>query len=159
MTHRQSPSDGPAPHAEARRALDVYGADPTRWPEGMRPLFDAALGDPAFEAERAAAAALDVALEEARAPQAGAALERAILETYDIAPRAGGGFLSPLGLRGGGLRRFVPAGALAGLSALGFVVGAATAGAGSALADEFLLYSEASLAVAYDEGDPFWAEE
>lgn len=161
MTHRQPPSESAAAHAEARLALDAYGADPARWPTQAQPLFDAARGDTAFEAARADAAALDAALDKARAPRAGEALEAAILASYDIAPRmAGGGFLAAFGLRDGvGFRRFIPAGALAGLSAIGFVVGAATAGAGSAMADDFLLYSEASLTVAYDEGDALWAEE
>lgn len=137
----------------ARALLERYGADRARWPENERALFDKFEGDYRFETFRRQERALDDALDAAKAPAAPSALKDAILAAYAPPPRAG----RPSFSFGGRLRRLVPAGALAGLSALGFAVGAATASSG-AQEYEAVYYSQTTFAFV-DEGDALWAEE
>lgn len=143
--------------ARARLHLEAYGADRARWPEDAKALFDKFAGDYRFEIAREEAAALDETLALSPAEPAGDALQARILASFEpIAPHAAlFGGLRPRK----GFGRFVPAGALAGLTALGFAAGAASAGVTVAGAeDEALYYAEATLAVSSEE-DALWAQE
>lgn len=141
--------------ARARQYLEAYGADRASWPEDATALFDKFAGDYRFEMAREEAVALDAALSSSIVEPAGAALEERILATFEPQRSSALG-----GLRArSGFGRFVPAGALAGLTALGFVAGAASASVTVATADdEALYYAEATLGAAAEE-DALWAQE
>ncbi|MEQ8934874.1 MAG: hypothetical protein RIE56_03675 [Amphiplicatus sp.] len=158
MTHPPSPSDRKALLDAALAHFEIYGGDLARWPEQAQRDSRALAGDPQFEAARRDAMALDAALDAAPAPAASDALMARLL---DAAPARA----APAGEVSGWLqrlfttRRFVPAGALAGLSALGFAAGMVTATGGAAAQDEALVYAEAAVASALEEEDAFWAVE
>jgi hypothetical protein len=157
MTPRQSPSDAGSAASRRDRALlnlEAYGAERSRWPAEAVQLFDEFAGDARFEAARRAAAALDETLRLAPAPAAGAALQERILETYAMRP-AGGVFAHIQERSRRGFGRLIPASALAGLLALGFATGAATAGVGAE--SDAIYYAQATLTVAGDEEGALWA--
>ncbi len=156
MTPRQLPSERDARLARALIYLEAYGADRARWPAEAAALLDEFAADPGFTAARADAAALDAALVAATAPKAGDALRERIFNSFATRP-SGGGFFARLG----GTSRFgrlIPAGALAGLTALGFAAGAATASVGARAAEtDPLYYAQATFLVAYNEEGAIWA--
>lgn len=158
MTLRQLPSERDARLARALIYIEAYGAERLRWPAEAAALFDEFTADETFSRARADAAALDKTLAAAIAPKAGDALKEKIFNAYATRP-AGGGFLAGLYGRSG-LGRLIPAGALAGLTALGFAAGAVTASVGaSAVEAETLYYAQATFLVAVDEEDAFWAND
>lgn len=117
-------------------ALAAYGADPGRWPEGDRALFAAFANDYEFSLALEDARALDAALDIA-APTPPEALSQRILADYDAVvsrPRPARLFI-PRWLT----RAVLPAGLFAGLTALGFIAGAATA---TTWQDDLYLYAE-----------------
>jgi hypothetical protein len=156
MTHHRSPSDGAQRLARARALLDAYGADRARWPAGDRALFDALIGDPRFEAARQEAAALDAALGAAPADAAGAALKDAILARFPARPAHGSRLQSIIEASMHGFGRLAPLGAAAGLSALGFAIGLASAGASE---EDALYYALDTSMIEFAENDSLWAEE
>lgn len=165
MTPHQSPSDRASSGRDARLAralvyLEAYGAERSRWPADAATLFDEFANDADFAPARDAAAALDLALAAAPAPKAGAALRQRILAAYAARP-SGSGLFARLKARSRiGFGRLIPAGALAGLSALGFAAGAATAGVGASASEaDPLYYAQATLVVAFNEEDALWAVE
>jgi hypothetical protein len=135
---------------ELRRICDTYGADPAHWPAVERDAYAALfLSDEAAEI-RAEAQALDGFLNAATAPRMAEDLTRRITAAYvppaqqslsvmdwfrSLAPFAG--------FKG---MRLVPAGALAGLGAIGLASGIMTASAEQPLTPE-------SEALAYFETD------
>ena len=138
---------GPMERDELERALtrlSAYGGDPARWPDADRPLFFAA----ALEDE----ASLDVLLADSVAPPVDAALAARLLADFPCSlsapPRQRNSF-SVL------LQRFLPAGALAGLSALGFFVGAASAGSWR---DDVAIYAQDTVFAESDAATSFWEE-
>jgi hypothetical protein len=157
MTPQQPPSDSIERDkrlARARALLDAYGADRSRWPEDARSLFDKFAGDYRFEMSRDEAQALDETLAKSAAPAAGDALQEAVLASFTPEMRTSVA-------KGGGFRfgRLIPAGALAGLTALGFIAGSASAGVSlGGSEDEALYYAEATLSLASEE-DALWAQE
>lgn len=157
MTPHQSPSDPGARLERALVYLEAYGAERSRWPAEAAALFDEFEDEAMFAAARLEAAALDAALRSAPAPKAGAALQERILAAFAARPAATGLFAHLSG-RPRGLGRFIPAGALAGLTALGFAAGAATANVGVSDSDP-LYYAQATLTVAYNEEGAIWAVE
>lgn len=141
--------------ARARQYLEAYGADRARWPEDATALFDKFAGDYRFEMAREEAIALDAALSSSKVEPAGAALEEKILASFEPQRSSSRGGLQARPL----FSRFVPAGALAGLTALGFAAGAASASVTVAtIDDEALYYAEATLGAATEE-DALWAQE
>lgn len=158
MTHPPSPSDRDGLLESALAHFGIYGGDLSRWPDEARREARALAGDPRFEAARSDALALDAALDAAPPPAASEALMARILDAAPARPARAGdasGWLRGLFAA----RRFVPAGALAGLSALGFAAGMVTAAGGAAAQDEALVYAEAAVASALQEEDAFWAVE
>jgi len=114
-----------ADRAEFARLLDIYGAERRRWPTGRHALYDACASDATHTDILGDAAELDDALAMATGAAADDALHERLLASFAPPPRR----------RAPSLRRWLrlaPAGALAALSAMGFVVGSATAGTGDA---------------------------
>lgn len=162
MTHPPSLSDRDAALAEAIAGLDAYGGDPARWSQRLREAAASLAGDPGFEAARRAALDLDALLDIAP-PRASEALQARILAGAPARPAASGSLLpaalalfAPLRRMGS---RLLPAGAVAGLSALGFAAGILTAPVGAAAQDEALLYAGAAIETALGEETPFWENE
>jgi len=157
MTHPPSPSDRHTLLEAALAHFEIYGGDVARWPEEAQRDAQVLAGDPSFEAARRDAMALDAALDVVPPVASDALLARLL----DAAPARA----APAGEAPGWMgrlfttRRFVPAGALAGLSALGFAAGMITATGGAAAQDEALVYAEAAVASALEEEDAFWAIE
>lgn len=155
MAQQQSHYDGAERLARGRALLEAYGANPAQWPREDAPLFETLKSDPLFAAARDEAAELDELL--AVSPNAAAddALKTRILADFPVrgAVRSAGGagwFRS--------FRRLAPASALAGLSALGFVLGASTVSVASQdEADIYYAFDTSIIEVA--EGDAFWAED
>ncbi|NWG71081.1 MAG: hypothetical protein HXY23_05650 [Parvularculaceae bacterium] len=145
MVDPRSPSD--ATRAEFARLLEIYGAERRRWPAASQPVYDACAGDMTHAELFHEAAALDGALSEATSHRGDDAFKERLLA--DFVPRRAREAARPR-------RRWIrlaPAGAFAALSAMGFVVGSATAGA----ADEALYYAEAAMEPALT-ADGLWAE-
>lgn len=139
--------------------VEAFGGDPARWPEDARALFDEFDGeDLRFDGARKEAAELDATLAFCPAPQAGPALQEKILagfsERKSVNRRLA--VASSQGRRDV-VRRFIPAGLLAGMTALGFAIGAASAGA--PIDNDPLYYAQATLTPAAGEEDAFWAAE
>lgn len=148
-----SPSERAARLRQALALFDVFGANTGRWPADAQSLAREFAGDPDFEGARADALALAEALDLAPAPRAGEALKARLLDAAPApGPRAAfsaRAIFSP--------RRFAPAGMLAGLSALGFAAGVASAATGVGADDDALAYAEAAVVAALEEEDAFWA--
>lgn len=139
---------------ELRRICDAYGAEPARWPADKREEFGAFfMSDEASEL-RAEAEALDGFLNAATAPRMTEDLTRRITAAY-VPPaqqslsvmdwfRALAPFARFKGMR------LVPAGALAGLGAIGLASGIVTASAQQSLTPEgeALAYFETDIALA-----------
>jgi hypothetical protein len=143
--------------ARARRYLEAYGGDRARWPEHAVALFDKFAGDYRFEVAREDAATLDEALSASPSEPARETLKDEILARFEAKPARPSLFGGSQARTGFG--RFVPAGALAGLTALGFVAGAASATVTMAGADdEVLYYASATLGDALEE-EALWAQE
>ncbi|HXI86705.1 MAG TPA: hypothetical protein VNH64_04565 [Parvularculaceae bacterium] len=128
MTARQPSSERDLRLQRAKACLDAYGANRARWPEDARALFDKFSGDYRFEILQREAALLDETLGEATPIEAGEVLKERLLAAFNPAPASArvGSFLR-FGVGAPRAARLIPAGALAGLSALGFAIGAATA--------------------------------
>lgn len=148
----------------ARAGFERYGADPARWPVDLRARAGDAVGDPALDESRTDAANVDALLNEADAPRAGAALENRLLADFDAARAgargrsvAGGWFARLVGFSEG--RPLVPAGALAGLAALGLGLGVVSAPTAGALSVEEEIYAYAvNSYIAYDaDEESLWA--
>lgn len=136
-----------ADRAEFARLLDVYGADRCRWPVDRRALFDACVCDITHADLLREAAALDDALAMATSAKAHDALKERLLASFAPPSRR-----SALTLRR--WLKLAPAGALAALSAMGFVIGSATAGA----AADALYYAEAAMEPTLSTGSGFFGE-
>lgn len=109
--------------ARARACLDAYGADPARWPESDRFLFEKYKDDFRFAAARDEAMSLDEALALASPIASSEALRSRM---FAAAPERGkrfGARVRPFGWR----RRLIPASAMAGLSLAGFAAGVVSA--------------------------------
>lgn len=125
--------------AEAvRRCFDAYGGDVSAWPEDKRAVYGEMAQSDAFAELREEAVSLDAFLNAAtmRAPRHD--LKNRIMAQIDLPsaqPRSGGlGLLTML------LRPF-PAGALAGVGALGLATGFLTANVTSASTPEYEAYA------------------
>lgn len=136
-----------ADRAEFARLLDIYGAERRRWPADRQALFDACASDMTHTDLMREAAALDDALAMATGVKAHDALKERLLVSF-----------APPSRRNAPARRrwlkLAPAGALAALSAMGFVVGSATAGA----AADALYYAEAAMEPALSTGTGLFGE-
>ncbi len=134
-----------------RRCCDAYGADMRRWPQALRADFaDLAEADEAAEIF-ADAQMLDGFLNAATAPRMSEDLPRRIMANFSPA-KAKAGLLDLLrGLAPS--MRLLPAGALAGIGALGLASGVMSASAQSPLAPETeaLAYMDALSATALDD--------
>lgn len=159
MAHKHPSTDRGGRLSRALDCLGIYGAERARWPEEARILFDAFSGEEEFEAARGEAALLDEALALSPAPQAGDALKERLLAAF--APPAArkslfAGFWFRPGRRGG---RLIQGGALAGLTAIGFAIGAATANEGAGIENDPAFRAQTTFAFASEEGDALWAQE
>ena len=141
-----------------RACCDAYGADPARWPDALREEFSSLyLSDEAADI-RADAQSLDGFLNAASAPRMSEDLERRIMATYAVpTPKAGlFGFFSTVFP----LARLVPAGALAGVGAIGVLSGMMAASAQTPVLtpeSEALVYlDEISFAALNDEEGLQW---
>ncbi len=155
MTHPRSPSETAQAVSRAIRLLDAYGANPARWPADEAASFEAVKDDPRIRAARKEAAALDAVLSAAPEAACAEALKSRILSRV---PEGGvGRTLIDAALRRctHGFGRLAPIGVAAGLSALGFVIGAAGAGASE---DDALYYALDTSIVEVADADAFWAE-
>ena len=143
-----------------QRCCDRYGADAARWPDAER----AAFGD-LLETEAAArilddARMLDGFLNAATAPRMSEDLPRRIIAAY-APPKAPAGLFDLLRSFAPSMR-LVPAGALAGLGALGVATGIFSASAQTPLTPEYeaLAYlDDATLAPLDEEGELAWDAE
>ncbi|WP_425407723.1 hypothetical protein [Hyphococcus sp.] len=135
---------------ELRRVCEVHGADPARWPADQRARLLQVYASREAAEIRAEAEALDGFLNAATAPRMAEDLERRIAASY--APpaktaRSLNDFLRMLSpFSGGAPRRLIPAGALAGLGAIGLASGVMSASAQAPLTPE-------GEALAYVESD------
>lgn len=157
MTHPCSPSDDADALSRTFELLAAYGADPRRWPANEAALFSALERDPRFQTARAETRALDEALDVAAGVANTDGLKERILRDFpgrrQVAP-----FEAAFRFCTQGFGRLAPIGAAIGLSALGFAVGAASAGV-SAAENEALYYALDTSIVAIGDEDAFWAEE
>jgi hypothetical protein len=149
MTEMSSSPERDRRLAEARRMLSAYGADPARWPEEARPLYQRYKEDFRFETARRDADALDALLAAAPDETASDVLRMRLLES---APSRRARSFGPVAWIAG---RLVPAGALAGLSLAGFVSGFASAGyeAGGHS------YADNAAVSAFESADAAWTED
>lgn len=134
-----------------RRCCETYGADARRWPEGLRAEFAGLAGADEAADILADAETLDGFLNAATAPAMSADLTQRIIAQY-APPKARPAVFSFL--RGAVPPvRLIPAGALAGLGALGLASGMMSASAQSPLTpeSEALAYMEAFSITALDE--------
>lgn len=158
MTHQTPSTDRDMEYAHARAMLEIYGAERRRWPEDARALFDAFSGAAAFEVERAEAALLDDMLAQSPELQAGDALKERLMAAY----AAPGGDKAQSKQRQDAPRRrgvrFIQGGALAGLMAIGFAIGVATANDDAGIEKDPAFSAQMSFAFASGEGDALWAE-
>ncbi|MEO1135188.1 MAG: hypothetical protein AAFW68_01095 [Pseudomonadota bacterium] len=139
-----------------QRICDAYGADPARWPDKQRAALAGLLDTDEAAAILAEAQSLDGFLNAATAPRMAEDLQRRIIAAYE-APKPGAGVFDWLsGVFS--VSRIVPAGALAGLGALGLVSGVMTAPAGAALSPEAeaIAYIEAWSLSPAAEGEVQW---
>lgn len=148
MTEAPSPSERDARLARARRMLAAYGADPARWPDEARALYERYKDDYRFNAARNDAAEIDALLAASPEEPASEALRMRLLAAAPdrkSARRLHFAFLAS---------RLIPAGALAGLSVAGFVSGLASA----SLDAGGLSYAETAMISVFDGGDADWTE-
>lgn len=153
----RSQSDEFAQRERARALLAAYGADPARWPGEEAALYESLRDDQAFKAASEDAAALDALLAAAPNESATGELKDRILAAFPATRRGRDLLLIPALAWLLGARRLVPAGAALGLSALGFIMGAASAGSVSAEIDPIYYALDTSI-LAIEEGSAFWAE-
>lgn len=158
MTHPRSPSEPADRLARALDFLNAYGADPRRWPADEAGLFDALENDPRFQAARQDAAALDAALRAAPDAVCTEALKTSILNRFPEGTVRQTLIDAAVRRCTHGLGRLAPIAAAAGLSALGFVIGAMSAGVGAS-EDEALYYALDTSIMEIAEGDAFWADD
>lgn len=144
MIDPRSPSD----RAEFARLLDIHGAERRRWPAERHAFFDACAGDAECAGLLADAASLDAALDLSRAPRLKGALQDSLLARFAVKRPA----RRPAAFR---WFKMAPAGALAALSAAGFVAGSATA----SVEDEALYYADAAISSPIEEGNGYWPVE
>lgn len=148
MTEAPSPSERDARLARARRMLAAYGADPARWPDDARALYERYKDDYRFNAARSDAADIDGLLAAAPDEPASEALRMRLLAAAPDRKSARG---LPLAFFAS---RLIPAGALAGLSMAGFMTGLASA----SLDAGGLAYAETAMSSVFDGGDGDWTE-
>ena len=132
-------------HLEQLRSIcDAYGADPARWPAAARDDFAALYASDEAADIRAEAETLDGFLNAATAPRMAEDLERRITAAFTAPPKTETilDLFRSLAPRA----RLIPAGALAGLGAIGLVSGVMSASAQAQLTPE-------SEALAYFETD------
>ena len=142
------------------RCADAYGADLARWPDARRAELADILDTDEAAAILADARALDGFLNAATAPRMSEDLTRRIIASYE-APK------TPVGIFGflrnlAPAMRLAPAGALAGLGALGIATGVMSASAQDTLPPEYeaLAYVDDLSVVSLDEeGDLSWDAE
>lgn len=158
MTHRRSPSETADKVTRAIDLMNAYGADPRRWPADEAALFDALESDPRFQAVRQDAAALDAALRSAPDAVCTEALKTSILSRFPEGTVRRTLIDAAVRRCTHGLGRLAPISAAAGLSALGFVIGAMSAGVGAS-EDEALYYALDTSIIEIAEGDAFWADD
>ncbi len=143
-----------------RRCADAYGANTDRWPAQMRKEFADLLDTDEAAGILAEAQFLDGFLNAASAPRVSADLTNRIMARYEP-PKAPAGFASLLlGLAPG--MRLLPAGALAGLGAIGLASGIMTASAQEPLTPEYeaLAYvDDLPVSTLYENGDLSWDAE
>jgi hypothetical protein len=137
----------PSNRAEFARLVETYGADAKRWPADRAHLRDMFIEGGAEADLLRDAAALDAWLDADRV-KTDDAFQARLLESFKPHARRGGVVF-------GKWLRFAPAGALAALSALGFVAGSATAG----VDDDPLYYAQAAIEAPLGEGVGLWPEE
>ncbi len=130
---------------QLRKICDAYGADPARWPADARDEFAALYASDAAADIRAEAETLDGFLNAATAPRMAEDLERRIIAGFTLpAPKVE--TLLDLVRSLAPRARLIPAGALAGLGAVGLITGVMSASAQAQLTPE-------SEALAYFETD------
>ena len=151
---------GSAEELEAvEQCFDAYGGDIAKWPADARAQFGDVASSDAFASACDGAASLDGFLDAASQPQMSPDLKNRITAAY-APPAKSANWLAGLHDLIFG-PQLVPAGALAGLGALGLLVGVMT-DAGQPLTPEYEAYAylENSLAFAsLDEEDAEWDAE
>ena len=127
-----------------KRCFDAYGADISRWPQSAREHFGALASSDELAEVRREAELLDGFLGAATAPRMSADLKNRIAAQYAPPPEK----ISIGRLMSGMLtgRRFVPAGAAAGIGALGLITGMVSANTSLAMTPE-----DEAFAYAYSE--------
>ena len=159
MEQRRSTDD----IAAAKRCLAIYGADLTRWPADARARWgDLAISE-ALKVDRSDADALDALLNDATPPQTPHDLKERITGNYH--PHAqrvvrDNSLWTGLDVLSAWLRP-APAGAFAGLAAVGFIVAAVTE-QGDALTPEYEAYAyleESGVNAFNDEAGALWDAE
>ncbi len=149
--------------AAAKHCLAVYGADVERWPAEARARWGELAVSEALQDDRDEAAALDLLLDAATEPQTPLGLKERIAANYHPhTPRTmrGDSFWAGLDVLSAWLRP-APAGAFAGLAAVGFIVAAVTE-RGGALTPEYEAYAyleESSVNTFSDEAGALWDAE
>ena len=136
-----------------RRCFDAYGADVNRWPDDKRKAYgDLAMSDE-MASVRTEAEQLDSFLGAATSPAMSADLKNRIMAQYEAPPERL--TLPELFTRLFGGRRLVPAGALAGIGALGVMAGSLSANVTVAVSPEeeayAYAYGDAVLSLSLDE--------
>ncbi len=142
------------------RCCDAYGGDPARWPADMRASFDDLLDTDEAANIMSQALELDGFLNAASAPRMSEDLPRRIAASFQ-APVAQPGVMDWL-RSFAPIMRLAPAGALAGLGALGIASGMISASAQTPLTPEYeaLAYlDDLSLTAIDEEGDLAWDAE
>lgn len=148
--------------AAARRCLEAYGGDVSRWPADARVRWGAAAMSEALDVDRAEAVALDALLSTQTSPTTPRDLKSRIAAGYH--PRAEKRESTPLwaGLSSlAGWLRPLPAGALASLTALGFAAGAVM-DVNTGLSPEYEAYAyldEGGFGAFDDEAEAIWDAE
>ncbi len=146
--------------AAVRRCLDAYGGDIARWPASARERWGELVRHEGVGDDRADADAIDALLSAATAPQTPHDLKNRIEAGYRPPSDKSGDFLTGLSVLSGWLKP-LPAGALASLTALGFVVAAVTGG-DTTLPPEYEAFAyleESGFAVLDDEAGALWDAE
>ncbi len=146
-----------------KRCFDAYGGDITHWPAEARERFGAFARSDELAAVRLEAETLDGFLGAASAPQVSVDLKNRIIAQYDAPPATMTirGLLSDLFTP----RRFIPAGAFAGIGALGLASGILSVNVGYAMTPEAeayaYVYSDSVISLeAFDEEEEVqWDED
>lgn len=146
---------------DVKRCFNAYGADIAKWPADKREAYRALAMSDEMASIRREAAALDALLDDASAPQMSADLTNRIAAQYEppARPLTLEGFVSKLFSHG----QFLPAGAAAGLAALGLALGVVTANTQASLTPEAELYAYleegSAMTVLDDAGGVTWDED